>query len=71
MFTKQSKDFGVLAVDNSGKAVKVFEGSNQFRYINVGAPVKEARWNGDTIIVQLESGKIRKYTDYGIFTHVN
>jgi hypothetical protein len=54
------KDYGVVMVDKGH--VKVFESLTQYDNLNISDSVKDARWSGNTIIIYLKDGSIRKYT---------
>jgi len=54
------KNFGVIKID--GSTVKVFETQTVYSNINVGQAVIDARWAGDSIVIYLKDGKVRRYT---------
>lgn len=60
MFNSNQKNFGVLKVEKN--IVKVFETQSQYNNLNVGQDVVDAYWAGESIIVKLMNGKVRRYT---------
>ncbi len=54
------QEFGVIKVE--GNNVKVYSNSQFYLTIHVGEPLNDARWAGDAVVVNLKSGKARRYT---------
>ena len=50
--------------------VKLYSSQTSYIIINVGQPVNEARWSGDSLVVYLDNGKVRRYTTQTTYTIV-
>lgn len=57
----KNKEFGVIKVN--GKSLEVYNTRTTYNSIHVGYDIKEARWNGDQILVYLADGRVRVYKD--------
>jgi hypothetical protein len=60
MFNPKLKNFGVLKVEKN--IVKLFESKAQYSTLSVGQPIEDVRWAGDSIVIRLMDGKVRRYT---------
>lgn len=67
-FDSRQRDFGILKVD--GRNVKVYSTNSAWMNIAVGKDIKDARWNGDEILVYLMDGKIRRYSSLSAYTTI-
>lgn len=64
----KSRTFGVLKLETN--KVKVYRSSQESSVLNISEAVSNAVWSGDSIIVTLSSGKIRKYTSFQSYIKV-
>ena len=56
-------NFGVLKVDGAHR-VRVYHNRDNYATINTGLDtVTDARWGGDSVLVYLSNGKVRRYKD--------
>ena len=69
MSWSKCKDFGVIKVD--GKNVKLYETASQHDTIHVNDSVSEARWVGDTVVVYLSNGKVRRYKTLSEYNNIS
>ena len=59
-FSNEQRNFGVLKID--GRNVKIYSTQTSYSTINVGYDISDVRWSGDSILVTLKDGKVRRYT---------
>jgi hypothetical protein len=59
-FSKEFIDFGVLKIDGKNR-LRIYKSQYSFINITVSEEIKDYRWTGDTILIYLKSGKVRKY----------
>ncbi len=74
-FQREYVNYGVVKLNrfSSYNGVSVFKGQND--YMNLqgfsgSASAEDARWSGNTIIVTMRDGEVRRYTDFGSFDRV-
>lgn len=74
-FPSEFVNYGVVKLNrfSNYNSVSVYKGQND--YMNLGgfsgsASAVDARWSGDTIIVYMRNGEVRKYTDFGNFDRI-
>ena len=66
---KRFRDYGVLKIEKNN--VRVHSGAQQFDSIYIGeGGIQNAIWSGDSIVVYLENGKVRRYTASQTFQNV-
>ena len=68
MFNTSLKDYGVVKFERT--SVKLFESQSRYSNINVGEEIQDARWAGNSVVVYLRNGKVRKYTSLSSYTNV-
>ena len=58
-WTQKHIDFGVIKL-NGKRNVRVYKTSIEYTNLTIDQDVREARWGGDSVVVYLENGKVRK-----------
>lgn len=68
MFNSSQKSFGVVKIDKTN--VKVYESQTRYSTISVCKEVTDARWVGDSVVVYLKDGGVRRYTSQSQYINV-
>lgn len=60
-------NYGVIKIYQK-TSVQVFKAPGLYLFVDIGKPIRNAQWQGNVLIVQLEDGTVRRYTDRYAFT---
>lgn len=69
MAFEKERTFGVISIENS--RVKLYTSRSSYSCINIGKPIKDARWVGCELAVYLIDGKIRLYKTQSTYSTIN
>lgn len=61
--------FGVVKIYQE-TSVQVFNAPGQYIFVDVHKPIKMAQWQGNSLIVTLSDGEVRRYLDKYDFRRV-
>jgi len=68
MSWSNAKEFGVIKCE--GKRVNLYNSKDNYNTIVINEEVQDARWAGDSVVVYLTNGKVRKYNSIDNYTTV-
>jgi hypothetical protein len=58
----ESANYGVIKID--GSTVKLYRATYTYENLYVGRPVDRAVWMGNALVVYLQDGTTRRYSDW-------
>jgi hypothetical protein len=67
-WSKKEMEYGVIKTE--GKSIKVHTSQTSHYSVYIGENIRDVRWNGDVILVTLESGRVRRYTSQTSFNTI-
>ncbi len=75
-FPREFISYGVIKLSGTYyKWVDVYKSQNDYRSLqgfsgSRGMSAVDARWSGDAILVTMDDGSVRRYSDFGNYTRV-
>lgn len=67
-WSKKEIEYGIIKIE--GKSIKVYTSQTSNYTVYIGEDIRDVRWNGDVILVTLESGRVRRYTSQTSFNTI-